>query len=76
MGETMRTELKPCPFCESANLRVAHVYNDEDWCVQCCDCWSAGGHGHTKAEAIAAWNRRAPTPAIDYDADADGELAV
>ena len=60
------TELKPCPFCGSEDIKLRHYkVNDYDWwyvaCVKCRiaidpmlwdDCVS-------REEAIEIWNRRA-----------------
>jgi Lar family restriction alleviation protein len=63
----MSAELLPCPFCggtpteaERADLHTStgHIYF-----IACmCGGYSATAHqfGETRAEAIAAWNRRAP----------------
>lgn len=52
--------LAACPFCGGRGELVRHYafesnYNRPFWTVECCDTQI-----HTKAEAIAAWNRRAP----------------
>lgn len=54
------SELKPCAFCGSTNLKT-HVYKGEepDAFVQCHDCSSTGPSGEEEAGAIEAWNRRA-----------------
>lgn len=67
MGSEQKA-LKPCPFCNGpAELA-------ERWLYHCAECEcighhyeqdEQGGYNHhfaTKAEAIAAWNRRAITP--------------
>jgi Lar family restriction alleviation protein len=51
-------ELKPCPFCGSADLRA----DPEDmlvttW-VTCNKCGSQGPYGDTPKGAIEAWNKR------------------
>jgi Lar family restriction alleviation protein len=51
-------QLKPCPFC-GGNPTVDAQFGRE-WWVECDDCAATtGGMEATKAEAIAAWNRRA-----------------
>lgn len=45
--------LKPCPFCGGAPFSRGFRR------VECSKC-GAEGPGGTKAEAIAAWNRRSP----------------
>lgn len=59
----MGDELKPCPFCESANLRVASQDHDgrhgEEtlWWIECSECSSAGPALPSRYEATEAWNR-------------------
>ena len=50
-------ELKPCPFCGGeAKLRR---YGDSAYCyIECSQCEIGAYFYDTKAEAIAAWNRR------------------
>jgi Lar family restriction alleviation protein len=59
--------LAPCPFCGSREVEaVSHARGFEIWFVTCFTCHAIGPEpaaGHqgdptTKAEAIAAWNRR------------------
>jgi Lar family restriction alleviation protein len=64
---------KPCPFCGSTNLEPGG--DEEDRCVQCTDCGAKGptatigdrdqddNEVDLDAEAIALWNKRAPTTA-------------
>lgn len=62
--------LLPCPFCntERDDKRGGPLpfdYEDPDnrrWRVYCWTCGVDGPSGATEAEAIAAWNRRAPDP--------------
>ena len=53
----------PCPFC-GASPRVERTALDPGYLVLCRnrDCWAgASTHVHvSRAEAIAAWNTRAP----------------
>ena len=51
------SELLPCPFCLSENVSIISDCTDAE--VFCEDC-SGGMTRVTKAEAIEAWNRRAP----------------
>lgn len=69
------SELLPCPFCGSAVGEASNVGEDEDnWFVGCmegdCGVNPCVFHPNSEAEAIAAWNRRAPsepaTAALDF----------
>ena len=54
----MSEKLKPCPFCGGA----AELYAPEHYGAPrevMCDCGARGALSYSKAEAIAAWNRRA-----------------
>ncbi len=53
----MTDELKPCPFCGARDPDWFHVVYGE---VNCGNCGAVGPCELTDAEAIAAWNRRAP----------------
>ena len=66
---TTETELKPCPFCggEAGLYHHTPFGYEPSWHVECVDgdggdegCGCGTCHHETKAEAIAAWNRRAP----------------
>lgn len=56
--------LKNCPFCGGAPDIRSVTYQGEQtakkvmYFVMCQSCDAAGGDRPTKAEAIAAWNRR------------------
>jgi Lar family restriction alleviation protein len=59
-------ELLPCPFCGSDGEEVsvcghlrASGHND-GWNVRCYVCHVETAYEETKAEALAAWNRRSP----------------
>lgn len=55
-------ELLPCPFCGSSEVRGATYspVDGEEWqLVVCTSCGAETNDCATKAEAIAAWNRRA-----------------
>ena len=59
-GAKQKTELLPCPFCGSTNLRY-----DGYWCidfdgfyVRCLKCDSSGTPKGTKSAAKNAWNKR------------------
>lgn len=47
----------PCPFC-GGNASVIEVMNYTAVAVRCDSCHATSGNYDTKAEAIAAWNRR------------------
>lgn len=51
------SELKPCPFCGSDVGEPIECTNG--WYIVCDECGTAGLAYDSKAEAIAAWNRRA-----------------
>ena len=52
------TELKPCPFCGSTNVKI--MTNGEGWWVECLKCGAMSGIGeYSDDEAIETWNRRA-----------------
>lgn len=58
----MSKELKECPFCGSSGDEVA-MHKEVDgceWFVRCYVCHVETVRNETDAEAIAAWNRRAP----------------
>lgn len=56
-------ELLPCPFCGGDGS----FCETSVWWVRCNNCDSESGGGYTKAEAVAAWNRRAPPASIARD---------
>lgn len=54
------TALLPCPFCGGG--AELHSYEDDDvYTVVCDHCDASGRHYSGASEAIAAWNRRAPS---------------
>jgi hypothetical protein len=71
-SEERAEELLPCPFCGA--VPVIDVFKDEEemdegrftFFIECrardCHRLVSIGHASTRAEAIAAWNRRAPSP--------------
>ena len=71
-AEKATPRLLPCPFCDSANL-AAHEGTTFRWVViQCNDCEASCGevrayNDYTLAnpDAIAAWNTRAVSAAVD-----------
>lgn len=64
------TDLKPCPWClerghpvpriSAAGRPILHY-------VECARCEATGPACNTEAEAITAWNRRAPAPQVRAD---------
>ena len=63
----MTDELKPCPFCGGpAEVRKGTCARRDAWTACCAEtvdvdcCGSADPTYFTEADAIAAWNRRAP----------------
>lgn len=54
------TDLNPCPFCGSANVKTHEYHNpDEDAFCQCHDCSSCGPSARTAKGAAEAWNKAA-----------------
>jgi Lar family restriction alleviation protein len=53
----MATELKPCPLCGCEKSEAC--YSEIGYAVYCDKCGARGPLAKTKADAIAAWNRRA-----------------
>mgnify|MGYP002624665483 CR=1 FL=1 len=53
------TELNPCPFCGSEELFIDPGEYRADYMIMCVDCGGRIGYFPSKAQAIAAWNRRA-----------------
>jgi len=58
---------KPCPFCGG----TPELFGSDrsGWEVDCAACNATGGGGETKADAIAAWNRRPADPLRDAAPD-------
>lgn len=61
----MSTELKPCPFCGSSDVRIdketVGPFGELFYCALFCnDCNSVAAYGvfHDEVKAIEAWNRR------------------
>ena len=54
----MMNELKPCPFCGGTDLYIDGGEFLQDFEVRCVKCGGRVCYFATKAEALAAWNRR------------------
>ena len=56
----MSENWKECPFHAACELQMLWIDDRSlpPYCVEA-DCGARGPHADTKAEAIAAWNRRA-----------------
>ena len=52
------TQLKPCPFCGSRNIRQHSRYPVQVWSVKCRDCGGKMQRPGSQEQAVAAWNRR------------------
>jgi Lar family restriction alleviation protein len=55
-------DLLPCPFCGHRAETQEYGMRTEAWAVWCVECKAQMESISTEAEAIAAWNRRAPDP--------------
>lgn len=62
-------ELKACPFCNNANVRLMSAWTisekDSDDFAVCCPlgskgCGATGRYSKDEAEAVGSWNTRAP----------------
>jgi Lar family restriction alleviation protein len=53
------SDLLPCPFCGSRNVKAERAFYDRsiNW-VACSDCNASGSDAVTTKLAVAAWNRR------------------
>lgn len=61
MTETHTPTLLPCPFCGGDDISIDKAGYGSHYFCQCndCDVVQDYDHGYSKADAIAAWNRRA-----------------
>lgn len=61
-------ELKPCPFCASANVEANQYTVTQGlperkvWEVECCNCGACGPNELGKSSAIEMWNMRREQP--------------
>ena len=59
------TAIRPCPWCGTDDNHIElQTDNHGDWRVNCEMCVTCGPAGVTEADAITAWNRRAPKQAF------------
>ena len=59
-------KLKPCPFCGDAEPTLKETANARDTgpvCIHCDACGADGPQCDYTEDAVANWNRRAPTGA-------------
>ena len=76
------TELLPCPFCGSDDLRqVIHDLSEDDqepfgYSISCNICFVDLPPEPTPADSIRTWNTRASTPAPVGDVDLDNAREV
>lgn len=69
-------ELLPCPFCGGVNVSPCDDGADNrSFEVSCNDCFAATRYHDTEAEAIAAWNTRAPVSISPLLTTEAGKLA-
>lgn len=62
MTPTPQEALKPCPFDQGeARWHLTFIDNDDWGWVECLKCGASGRHNY-RADAIAAWNTRSPSP--------------
>ena len=64
----MSDDLKPCPFCGCTLVDCDDVTDNNGnsgWHVYCPQCFCDGPGMDCKADAIAAWNRRASDAEIE-----------
>lgn len=71
MADPHAAPLLPCPFCGGlASLEEGYKSDDTQvFYGLCCDCGARGRNRYTRADAIAAWNHRAPAPAAEGRGD-------
>ena len=53
------TELLPCPFCASDDVRIAVTMHESWYYGECESCGGRTDYYDSQDEAIAAWNTRA-----------------
>lgn len=57
VGQQLKENLKPCPWCGSESFFVDR--DENGWYVECNGCLSQGPRAETQEKAEKAWNRRA-----------------
>ena len=57
------TEINPCPFCGSGDIRIALTHGD--YWVNCGKCWAEGPKCDTESAATAAWNAAVTRAELD-----------
>lgn len=53
----------PCPFCGAWNIGYYDVDGQDIHSFQCLECFASSRTQRSRADALAAWNRRAPLSA-------------
>lgn len=66
------TELKPCPFCGSDEVRIAVTYAPRWYYGECEECYARTDYFLSQAEAVAAWNTRAGSDELYTREDVEG----
>ena len=63
--------MKPCPFCNSTNLKLESewidpdgLYGHEEWIVWCRNCGAIGPNQLSDTEAMRLWNLRRPMDSV------------
>ena len=54
----MNDQLKPCPFCDSAEIYLRNDDHHHMYFVQCDECGCRTDYCEYRHEAINDWNRR------------------
>ena len=76
-------EILPCPFCgglkHQCNTKAKGYFikkaaeragkDSSNYLIRCTKCGAKGPLEHSETDAIAAWNRRTPAPALEEKKD-------